>query len=155
MFTQVPNTFILLVSRSLEASWRRCHSSSGFSLSQFVLFLHVMDDDDDDKDDDEIRSDLCVGHSLLSDSSCKQKSHWTITINGKINVWKYKLFIFRRRLTILSPFMSPGKELWSRSQLPVHKLLPSFIFASIHNIVLLQGVVQWYIQWELYTTYVW
>ncbi len=48
--------------RSLEASWRRSHSSSGFSLSQFVLFLHVipdrLDNDDDDEDDDEIRS-LC------------------------------------------------------------------------------------------------
>ncbi len=30
--------------RSLEVSWRRCHSSSGFSLSQFVLFLHVIPD---------------------------------------------------------------------------------------------------------------
>ncbi len=30
--------------RFLEASWRRCHSSSGFSLSQFVLFLHVIPD---------------------------------------------------------------------------------------------------------------
>ncbi len=27
--------------RFLEASWRRCHISSGFSLSQFVLFLHA------------------------------------------------------------------------------------------------------------------
>ncbi len=41
--------------RSLEASWRRCHSSSGFSLSQFVLFLHVIPDR---LDDDEIIS-LC------------------------------------------------------------------------------------------------
>ncbi len=30
--------------RFREASWRRCHSSSGFSLSQFVLFLHVIPD---------------------------------------------------------------------------------------------------------------
>ncbi len=37
----------------LEASWR--HSSSGFSLSQFVLFLHVIPDR---LDDDQIRS-LC------------------------------------------------------------------------------------------------
>ncbi len=35
-----------------EASWRRCHSSSGFSLSQFVLFLHVIPDR---LDDDQIR----------------------------------------------------------------------------------------------------
>ncbi len=36
---------------SLEASWR--HSSSGFSLSQFVLFLHVIPDR---LDDDQVRS---------------------------------------------------------------------------------------------------
>ncbi len=41
--------------RFLEASWRRCYNSSGFSLSQFVLFLHVIPDR---LDDDEIRS-LC------------------------------------------------------------------------------------------------
>ncbi len=38
-----------------------------------------------------IRSDLCVEHWLFSDSLCKQKSHWIITINGKMNVWKCKL----------------------------------------------------------------
>ncbi len=37
-----------------------------------------------------IRSDLCVEHWLLSDSLCKQKSHWIITINGEMNVWKCK-----------------------------------------------------------------
>ncbi len=63
--------------RSLEASWRCCHSSSGFSLSHFVLFLHVIPDR---LDDDQIRS-LCGA----------QKSHWIITINGKMNVWKCKL----------------------------------------------------------------
>ncbi len=76
-----------MVLRFLEASWRRCHRSSGFSLSQFVLFLHVSPDRLM-----MIRSDLCVEHWLLSDSLCKQKSHWIIiTINGKMNVWKYKL----------------------------------------------------------------
>uniref|UniRef100_A0A8C2DRS7 E3 ubiquitin-protein ligase n=1 Tax=Cyprinus carpio TaxID=7962 RepID=A0A8C2DRS7_CYPCA len=39
----------------LEASWRHCHSSSGLSLSQFVLFLHVIPDRLDYDDDDEIR----------------------------------------------------------------------------------------------------
>ncbi len=39
--------------RSLQASWRHCHSSSGVSLSQFVLFLHVIPDR---LDDDAIRS---------------------------------------------------------------------------------------------------
>ncbi len=28
---------------------------------------------------------------LLSDSLCKKKSHWIITINDKMNVWKCKL----------------------------------------------------------------
>ncbi len=64
--------------RFLEASWRCCHSSSGFSLSQFVLFLHVIPDR---LDDDEIRS-LCGALAVV-----KQKSHWII----KINVWKCKL----------------------------------------------------------------
>ncbi len=36
-------------------------------------------------------SDLCVEHWLFSDSLCKQKSHWSITINGKMNVRKCKL----------------------------------------------------------------
>ncbi len=45
----------MMTMMSLEASWRCCHSSSGFSLSPFVLFLHVVPDR---LDDDEIRS-LC------------------------------------------------------------------------------------------------
>ncbi len=39
----------------------------------------------------EILSDLCVERWLLSDSLCKQKSHWIITNNGKMNVWKCKM----------------------------------------------------------------
>ncbi len=42
-----------IAGRFLEASWRSCHSSSGFSLSQFVLFLHVIPDRLDDDDDDD------------------------------------------------------------------------------------------------------
>ncbi len=49
---------------------------------------------------------------LLSDSLCKQKSHWIITINGKMNVWKCKL-IFptdtlqqKTEITDLKPFFS-------------------------------------------------
>ncbi len=38
-----------------------------------------------------MRSDLCVEHWLLSDSLCKQKSYWIITINRKMNVCKCKL----------------------------------------------------------------
>ncbi len=59
-----------------------------------------------------IRSDLCVEHSLLSDSLCKQKSYWIITIIGKMNVWKYKL-IFptdtlqqKIEITDLKPFLA-------------------------------------------------
>ncbi len=68
-------------------SWRYCYSSSGFSLSQFFLFLHIIPDG---LDDGEIRS-LCEVYWLLSDYFCIQKSHWIITINGKRNVWKCKL----------------------------------------------------------------
>ncbi len=40
--------------------------------------------------DDEIRS-LCGALAVFRLLVCKQKSHWFITINGKINVWKCKL----------------------------------------------------------------
>ncbi len=53
-----PNSF---AGRILEASWRRCHSSSGFSPSQFVLFLHVIPDR---LDDGEIRS-LCGALAVI------------------------------------------------------------------------------------------
>ncbi len=58
-----------------------------------------------------IRSDLSVEHWLLSDSLCKQ-SHWIITINGKMNVWTFKL-IFptdtlqqKIEITDLKPFLA-------------------------------------------------
>ncbi len=54
--------------RFLEASWRRCHSSSEFSLSQFVLFLHVIPDRLM-----MIRSDLCVEHWLFPTDTLQQK----------------------------------------------------------------------------------
>ncbi len=62
--------------RSLEASLRRCHSSS-----QSVLFLHVIPDR---LDDDEIRS-LCGALAVV------RLIVQIITINGKMNVWKCKL----------------------------------------------------------------
>ncbi len=65
----------------LEASWRRLQSSSGFSLSQFVLFLHVSPDR---LDDDQIRS-FCGALAVV-----RQKYNWVITIHGKMNVWKCK-----------------------------------------------------------------
>ncbi len=49
-----------------SASWRCCHSSSGFSLSQFVLFLHVIPDR---LNDDQIRS-VCGALVVV-----RQKSH--------------------------------------------------------------------------------
>ncbi len=52
------------IMKHLEASWRRGPSSSGFSLTQFVLFLHVIPDRLM-----MIRSDLCVEHWLLSDKN--------------------------------------------------------------------------------------
>ncbi len=57
-------------------------------------------------------SDLCVEPCLLSDSLCKQKSHWIITINGKMNVWTCKL-VFpidtlqqKIEITDLKPFLA-------------------------------------------------
>ncbi len=49
--------------RFLEASWRRCHSSS------------------------QVRA-LCGALAVV-----RQKIHWIITINGKMNVWKCKLIL--------------------------------------------------------------
>ncbi len=37
----MPKTFHSTKFLKVSQSWRPCHSSSGFSLSQFVLFLHV------------------------------------------------------------------------------------------------------------------
>ncbi len=64
----------------MKASWRRCHCSSGFSLSQFVLFLHFIQ-----TDDDQVRS-LSGALAVV-----RQKYHWIITINVKNYVWKCKL----------------------------------------------------------------
>ncbi len=38
-----------------------------------------------------MRSDLFVENWLLSDTLCKQQSHWIITINGQMNVCKCKM----------------------------------------------------------------
>ncbi len=54
-------------------------------------------------DDGEIRS-LCVA-LLLSDSLCKQKSFWIITINGKIKDWKCKP-ICHTEITDLKRFLA-------------------------------------------------
>ncbi len=64
-----------------EASWRRCHTSSGFTLSRFVLFLHVIPDR---LDDDQIRS-LCGARAVAKLPSSKN-----LTGMG-VNVWKCKL----------------------------------------------------------------
>ncbi len=47
IFTRVSKTLnstVSLLVGFFEASWRCCHNSSGFSLSQFVLLLHVIPD---------------------------------------------------------------------------------------------------------------
>ncbi len=59
-----------------------------------------------------MRSDLCVEHWLFSESLCTLKSHWIITINCKINVWKCKLIFPTETLqqnieiTDLNPFLT-------------------------------------------------
>ncbi len=73
IFTQVRKLYCSFAGRLLEASWRCCHSSSGFSRSQFALFLHLIPDR---LDDDDVRS-LCGTLAVI-----RQKSHWIITING-------------------------------------------------------------------------
>ncbi len=60
--------------RFLEASWRHCHSSSGFRLFQLVLFLHVW-------------STGCC----QTPHAKKKKSHWIIKIYAKMNAWKCEL----------------------------------------------------------------
>ncbi len=98
---------LIFVNRFLVASWKRCHSSSGLvCLSLFCFFMSFQ------TDWMMIRSDLCVEHWLLSDSLCKQKSHWIITINSKMNVWKCKLIFTtdtlqqKIEITDLKPFFS-------------------------------------------------
>ncbi len=56
-------------------------------------------------DDDEIRS-LCGALAVV-----RQKSHWIITINGKMIVWKCKLIfptdtLQQEEITDLKPFLA-------------------------------------------------
>ncbi len=60
----------IFLRRFLEVSWRRCHCSSGFSPSRFVLFLYVIPDR---LDAEEIRS-MCG--ALAVDSLCKQGTYY-------------------------------------------------------------------------------
>ncbi len=64
--------------RFLEASWRRFPSSSGLSLSQFVLFLHVIPD--------RLDHDQISEEHWLSDKNLT----W-LWKSGKIHFWKCKL----------------------------------------------------------------
>ncbi len=88
--------------RFLEASWRRCHSSSGFSLSQFVLFLHVTPDRLM-----MIRSDLCVEHWLLSDKNLTGLLQlMTKSMFGNVN-WYFLLTLQQKiEITDLKPFLA-------------------------------------------------
>ncbi len=61
-------------------------------------------------DDDQIRSDLCGALAVL-----RQKSHWIITVNGKMNVWKCKLIFPTytlqqkiKKMIYLKPFFVGG-----------------------------------------------
>ncbi len=89
IFTQVPKTFNSTVAlqvgllKHLGNIATDLLDSVFLSLFCFFMFFQT--------DWMTVRSDLCVEHWLLSDSLCKQKSHWIITINGKNNVWKCKL----------------------------------------------------------------
>ncbi len=82
IFTQVPKTFNSSV--ALQVGFLKhlgdvvLHSSSGFILS---LFLHVIQTDWWWSDQISVWSTGCL----------RQKSHWIITINGKMNVCKCKL----------------------------------------------------------------
>ncbi len=71
--------------RFLEASWRRCHSSSVFRLSQFVRFLPVVPDR---LDDDKIRS-LCGALAVVRQKSLDyyKMAKWII---GDVN-WYFLL----------------------------------------------------------------
>ncbi len=76
IFTQVPKTVNSTVALQVGfLKHLRDIATVLLSLSQFVLFLHAIPDR---LDDDHIRS-LC-GALAVSDSLCKQKSHWIITI---------------------------------------------------------------------------
>ncbi len=86
-YVQVPRTFNSTVALQLGFSKHLGDVATVLldlvCLSLFCFFMSFQTD----WWSDQIRSDLCVEHWLL----CKQKSHWIITINGKINVWKCKL----------------------------------------------------------------
>ncbi len=107
IFTQVPKTFNSAAGRSLEASWRRCHSSSGSSLSQFVSSCHSRQT--------EWWWDQI---SVWSTGCCQtQKSHWIVTINGKMNVWNISYWhtTAKDRNYWLKPFFSWWKYKWSNN----------------------------------------
>ncbi len=110
------------------ASWRRWHSSSGSSLSRFVLFLHLSFQDDDD--DDQI--------SVWSN----QKYHWIITIN----VWKYNTT--QQKMNWIESFVLVGTRgspaghtwcFWLGLWVNVSALFPSLLFPG-----------SWCIQWEAF-----
>ncbi len=113
IFTQVPTTFNSTVALQVGLLKHLGDVATVLldlvCLSVFCFFMSFQ------KDWMMMRSDLCMEHWLLTDSLCKQKSHWVITINGKINVWKCKL-IFptdtlhqKIEITDLKPFLA-GKN---------------------------------------------
>ncbi len=82
IFTQVPKTFNSTVLQIGFLKHLRDVATVLLDLVYLSVFCFFMSFQTDWM----MRSDLFVKHWLLSDSLCKQKSHWIITINGKINV---------------------------------------------------------------------
>ncbi len=90
IFTQVPKTFNSTVALQVGFLKHLGHIATVLLDLVCLSFLHnfFMSFQTDWMI---MSSELCVEHWLLSDSLCKQKSHWIITINGKMNIWKCKL----------------------------------------------------------------
>ncbi len=88
IFTQVPKTFNITV--ALREGFLKHLGDVAtvlldlVCLSFFCFFMSFQ------RDWMMMRSDFCVEQCLMSDSLCNQKSHWIITINAKMNVWKCK-----------------------------------------------------------------
>ncbi|KAI2646959.1 NADH-quinone oxidoreductase subunit I [Labeo rohita] len=100
IFTQVPKTFNSAA--ALQVGFLK-HPGDFVTVLLFCLFCFFMSFQTDWM---MMRSDLCAEHWLLSDSLCKQKSHWIITINGKQNVWKCNLIFPTDRLQQKTDFFN-------------------------------------------------
>ncbi len=109
IFTQVPNTFNSI--EALQVSFLKHLGDVVTVLLDWVclsLFCFFMSFQTDWWWSDQISEE----HWLFSDSLCKQKSHWIITINSKMNVCKCKLIFStdtlqqKIEITDLKPFLA-------------------------------------------------